>query len=109
MYYIVAYRESGEVSKCPIPFPDLESARFCAVIALHHFGPDFTILIEGDNDGAEPELRPADYHTAGDAAPNSAAGRYAERDQRVGRDPEVCTKAGRRHAIAAKHRRQEQQ
>ena len=66
MYYIVAYRESGEVTECPIPFPNLESATFCAQIALHHFGPDYTIIVEGDDDGAKSQLRPADHLAAGD-------------------------------------------
>ena len=48
MYYIVAYRESGPASRCPIPFTDLEAAKFCAEIALHHFGPDYTIAVEED-------------------------------------------------------------
>ena len=57
MYYIVAYRESGPASRCPIPFTDLEAAKFCAEIALHNFGPDYTIAVEEDDeDGSEPQL-----------------------------------------------------
>ena len=64
MYYIVAYRESGSASQCPIPFPDFESAAFCAGIAAFHFGPEFRVTVEEDEDGSEQELRPADHDTA---------------------------------------------
>jgi hypothetical protein len=73
MYYIVAYRESGKVSQCPIMFPDLESAEYCAAIAAFHFGDGWTIIVEGDDDGTEPELRPSDHLTARDTAAHDPA------------------------------------
>ena len=64
MYYIIAYRESGPVSECPIPFRDLEAAKFCADITAFHFGPGWTIAVEEYEDGTESQLRPTDYDTA---------------------------------------------
>jgi len=55
MYYLVAYRESGDVAECPIPFPSLEAARFCADIAAHHFGPDYTVIVEEDDEVTSAE------------------------------------------------------
>jgi hypothetical protein len=57
-YYIVAYRESGGVSECPIPFPTLEAARFCATLAAFHFGPDYTILVEEEEGSSEDVIEP---------------------------------------------------
>jgi hypothetical protein len=50
MYYLVAYRESGEVNECPTPFPTLEVARFCAELAAIHFGPDYVVTVEEDDE-----------------------------------------------------------
>jgi hypothetical protein len=72
-YRIVAFRESGQVSQCPIKFQDLEAAKFCAEIALLHFGDGWTILVEENKDGAEPELRSSDHDPARDPAANSPA------------------------------------
>jgi hypothetical protein len=88
-YRIVAFRESGSSSRCPIRFTDLEAAIFCAEISLLHFGPEYTVAIEETfEDGSEQIIRPADYHAARDAAQDRAAGRHPERGVRVGRDPE---------------------
>ena len=46
VYRIVAFRESGPVSECPIPFTDFEAAKFCAEISLHHFGEGWTVAVE---------------------------------------------------------------
>ena len=70
MYYIVAYRESGPISQSRIPFKDLEAAKFCAEMAAYHFGPDYTVIVEGDDDGPEPQLRSTDHDTARDTAAN---------------------------------------
>ena len=67
MYYIIAYRESGPISECPIEFEKLEDAKFCAELAAQHFGPDYTVAVEEDSDGPEPQLR-STHH---DAARNS--------------------------------------
>jgi hypothetical protein len=93
-YRIVAFRESGPSSRCPIPFTDLEAAIFCAEIALLHFGPDYTMAIEETfEDGSEQIIRPADYYAARDAAQNRSAGGHPERGERVGCDPEGGAKA----------------
>jgi hypothetical protein len=74
-YRIVAYRESGPVSQCPTKFTDLESAIFCAEIALYHFDDGYKIAIEETlEDGSEQVVRSSDYHPARDPAANSAAG-----------------------------------
>jgi hypothetical protein len=55
MYYLVAYRESGAVAECPIPFPTLEAAMFCADLAAYHFGPDYTVAVEEDDEVTNTE------------------------------------------------------
>jgi hypothetical protein len=73
-YRIVAFRESGPVSQCPIKFNDFEAAKFCAELSLYHFGDGWTVLVEENDDGAEQKLRPADHDPARDPAANNPAG-----------------------------------
>jgi hypothetical protein len=77
-YRIVAFRESGPVSQCPIRFDNLEAAKFCAEISILHFGEGWTVLVEEQEDGAEQIVRPADYDTPGDPAANSPASGHPE-------------------------------
>jgi hypothetical protein len=73
-WQLTAYRESGLVSVCPIRFTDFEAAKLSAELAMLHFGSDFTIMIEENDDGAEQKLRSADQLAAGDAAANGSPG-----------------------------------
>jgi hypothetical protein len=72
-YRIVAFRESGQVSQCPIPFDSLEAAKFCAEIAILHFGEGWTILVEEQEDGTKSQLRSTYHDTAGDPTADSVA------------------------------------
>lgn len=74
LYRLVAYRESGFVSECPTKFSNLEAAKMSAELALLHFGKDFVILIEDDDDGPEQIIRSADHQPAGDTAANDPSG-----------------------------------
>jgi hypothetical protein len=77
-YRIVAFRESGQVSQCAIPFDSLEAAKFCAEILILHFGEGWSIVVEEQEDGAEPIVRSSDHDTPRDPAADSAAGGHPE-------------------------------
>ena len=74
LYRLTCYRESGFVSECPTRFSDLEAAKLSAELALLHFGKDYVIIIEEDDDGSEQIVRPADHDTAGNATAHRAPG-----------------------------------
>ena len=57
MYYIVAHCDgTGVTSKCPIPFPSEKVAAELAIISTLFYGPDWTVTVEGDNDGPKQKL-----------------------------------------------------
>lgn len=74
LYRLTCYRESGFVSECPTRFSDLEAAKLSAELASLHFGKDYVIIIEEDDDGSEQIVRPADHYAAGHAAENNSSG-----------------------------------